>query len=265
MDIVTRYYRLIREAQKMLRKGKWEKGRALIEKAISLCPDKYEGHALLGDYYGYQGDFELAIKSFRIALDKNPSDALGYCSLGQCLLKTNESEEAINNLKMAINLNPKLMEAYHFLIPELITNENQAESYKYLIDAFGYFPDDGKINFLLANKLIYCSDDLGIQLTDEVLKYLNKAENTGIDLVGINSLRGDYYYKLKDWENAAKYFSKSLVRKYEEDIALKYADCLCELEDYDLLYDLISEMSKDGSEIAKQLMIDHPECFDELK
>jgi Tfp pilus assembly protein PilF len=70
-----KFYSLLKRVQKLFHKGKLKEGRLIIEKAISLCPDKYECRALLGDYYGYKGDYDSALQSHRTALAKNPNVA----------------------------------------------------------------------------------------------------------------------------------------------------------------------------------------------
>ena len=122
-------------------------------------------------------------------------------------------------------------------------------------------PDDGVINFLMANKLITCHEELGVELTGVVLRYLGKAENKGIDPLGINALRGDYYFEMKEWKKAEKYFPRYLRREYNEDIALKYAATLHELQRHDDLCEVIYAMSENGSAYAKQLMNEYPSCF----
>ena len=261
MNTEKKYYSLISEASKMLRKNKLEKGHTLLKEAVVLFPDKYEAYGLLGDYYGFKEDFTLSLRNHEIALEKNPASAIACLSVGKCLLLTGSKMEAINCLKQAINIDPKIKESYHLLIPALIENELQSDAYGYLIDAINLHPDDGVINFLMANKIIHCHDELGVKLTNIVLKYLDKAENKGISSVIINSLRGDYYYQKQDWKNAEKYLSKCLSLEYDDDIALMYAATLHELKKYDDLCELVNTMDEQGSEYAKQLMEEYPSCF----
>lgn len=255
-----KYSRLTTKAEKMIFGKKLKKALPLIQEAIDLLPDKWEAYVYLGNYYGNQGDYESAIQWNKTALVKFPGAAIAHFNIAQCLIRMDNKKDGIANLKMCVNLDPTIKEAYRMLIYELI-NEGHQDAYAYLIEAIGHHPDDGVINFLLANKLITNRENLGVKLTTEVLKYLDKAENKGIDADAVNGLRGGYYYQQKDWDNAAKYYSRSLENRYDEDLALRYADCLHKLGYYDQSCTVISEMGKRGNQDAKQLIEKYPENF----
>jgi tetratricopeptide (TPR) repeat protein len=262
MNDEKKYYTLLKEGQNLIRAGKYDKGHTIIGKAIKLCPDKCEAYGLLGDLYGSEGKYDLAIESHKINLNINPDTSIGHYSLGQCFWLTGFKNDAIDNLKIAINLDPKNHEAYRLIIEILISEGQHIDAYDWLIDAKKHYPDDGIINYMHALILIFNSEKVGVKLSNTVLGYLDKAENRGVNPVGVNKLRGMFYYQLSNWFLAAKFYSKSLVREYQEDSALCYIECLFHLKYYDECRDLISEMCERGSETAKELIQKYPALFE---
>ena len=248
------YNKLLEEAQKLIKKNKFNKALPILEKAITLNPEKCDAYGILGDYYGLQGKYEEALKNHQIVIEKSPHNVLSLTSIGECLIQLGQIEEGVNNLKIVLNIDPKNYAAYNQIIFALIKEGRDFESYHYLLDALKFYPGDGKFNFLLANKIIYNREKLGIQLTSQVLRLLDIAENKGINYIVINKLRGDYYDEMQDWVNAAKHYSKCLVLKYDEEIALSYADCLNKLELYEELDEVVNAMADEGSKLAKQLI-----------
>jgi tetratricopeptide (TPR) repeat protein len=60
-----------------------------------------------GDSQARDGDFELAIASFRQALEMNPSNCDAYEALGGSLIAIGESEEAIDSLRIGLGIDPE--------------------------------------------------------------------------------------------------------------------------------------------------------------
>ncbi len=254
MENATKYYRLLNDAAKMLSKRKLEKAYTIIQNARSVDSTKYEAYSLLGDYYGYKQEYEKSLKNHLMALAIEPKSAVTCHNIGLCMLLLGNKKEGINNLKMAINLDPILVESYRLIIPLLIEEERYVEADGYLFEALKYHPNDGTLNFLMANKIINRDKKTYILLSRTVLKYLDRAESKGVCSIAINRLRGDYYYQQQDWKNAEKYLRKSLITEYDEDTAILLATTLHELNLYDDLAEVLYAMSKQGSEIAKQLI-----------
>ncbi|MDP3150350.1 MAG: hypothetical protein Q8N83_14605 [Ignavibacteria bacterium] len=166
----NKYSSLMTKAEKLIGNNKLEKALPLIEEAITLLSKRWEAYVMLGNYYGNKGDYETAIQWNKTALVKFPGAAIAHFNIAQSLLRMGNKEDGMNNLKMCVNLDPTIKEAYRMLKYELI-NEGHQDAYGYLIEAIGHHPDDGVINFLLATKLITNREELGVKLTNEVLKY----------------------------------------------------------------------------------------------
>jgi adenylate cyclase len=93
-----------------------QKALDLVNKALTLDESNAGAHALLGIYYVYQGEYELAFSELRRAIDLNPNDASSHHTLGWVMLYSGHTNEAIDALKTALRFDPNTSpSAYLFL------------------------------------------------------------------------------------------------------------------------------------------------------
>jgi len=93
----------------------------LFRQAIRHDSDYAPAYVNLGKAYYRKRDMEAAVREFRIALHVNPSslNAEAHLLFGNALAETDRSEEAIEQLKLAISKNPRLEQAYFALADRL--------------------------------------------------------------------------------------------------------------------------------------------------
>lgn len=92
----------------MTKLGKPEAAVSSYRKAITLCPDSYESYNNLGDLLSKFGRNAEAITCYRAAIRLNPSFAEAYSNLGDELLKLGQVDEALADFRTAISLKPFL-------------------------------------------------------------------------------------------------------------------------------------------------------------
>jgi adenylate cyclase len=80
----------------------------LATTAIRLDESNTGAHALLGEIYLQFGQYDQAINELKLTLDLNPSDAETYGALGHALLFTGALEDAIKASETAIRFDPNL-------------------------------------------------------------------------------------------------------------------------------------------------------------
>ncbi len=78
----------------------------LIDRAISLEPDKYLYHGNRAEVLQAKGDYERAVESHREALRLWPDFPEAHCNLGTALQSLGRFEEAAASLRRAIELRP---------------------------------------------------------------------------------------------------------------------------------------------------------------
>jgi serine/threonine-protein kinase len=98
------------------------KMRAAAEKAISLDPLLAEGHVALAMAYARDGQWEQSEKSFRHAIELDPSRSASYDVFAMyLLLVVGRSEEALHQLRVAERIDPLSSEVQNRLAYVLIS------------------------------------------------------------------------------------------------------------------------------------------------
>ena len=98
----------------------------------STDPDE---HIFLGKQYQRMGDYLSAQAEFKTAFDIDPKNAGAAMEAGKCLWKLNQSEEAIEWLKRAIQVDHELIAAYVELADELAQRYDYYSASRALLEA----------------------------------------------------------------------------------------------------------------------------------
>ena len=95
------------DEKELLTGAEYRRGREHALRALELDPDLAEAHAALADasFYGYR-DVETAERELRLALELNPSLAQAYNWMGEVLLARGRAGEAVESFRMARDLDP---------------------------------------------------------------------------------------------------------------------------------------------------------------
>ncbi len=102
--------------------GKYDKAVAAIEKGISLKPDDGEAQAWLADVMMRQHRPAEAIEHYRLALKVEPSFRPARLMLGQLLITTGRSREAIPVLVPALQGNDKMTPVFLMTVAQAYAN-----------------------------------------------------------------------------------------------------------------------------------------------
>ena len=76
-DPQTEYLRM-NLAKALLHKDEADASIEILQEVLQQSPDNVEGHELLGDLLGYQDQNEAAVKHYRLALDLDPDNEIGW-------------------------------------------------------------------------------------------------------------------------------------------------------------------------------------------
>src|SRR2546429_544077 len=89
-------------------RSRWEKARALAERALQLQPDLPEAHLARGiSYYYGDNNYEAALKEFEVARRGLPNESEIYLYIGAIQRRQGKWAESTGNLEKAVSLNPK--------------------------------------------------------------------------------------------------------------------------------------------------------------
>lgn len=111
--------------------------------AVRLNPQNPVFHNNLGNVLSRTGDLQGASKEYREAIRLNPNYALAYFNLGTVLGNLRELENSNVAYKKAILLEPNFAPAYANLGLNLLAQNKQKQSLKYLKRARDLFTEQG--------------------------------------------------------------------------------------------------------------------------
>lgn len=99
-------------AQARLNNGHPEAALAEYRAALSIAPDFYRLHNLVGNLFLDTGNYPDAERSYRESIRLNPDYAAGYCNLGAVRLARGDTDTALTALARATQLNPEFAYAW---------------------------------------------------------------------------------------------------------------------------------------------------------
>jgi tetratricopeptide (TPR) repeat protein len=212
------------EAERLITLNQLEQAKELLEFCHALNPDNATVNNLLGYYAKEEGDYLMAYAYHKRAFELEPK--LYWAAYNMILLNTEESEfvyEAIRNLEMVVNDNPKDEDIHEALLQVYVTYGGYDDALKVLdqIDSIrGYNEQTAWQRYK-----IYATLNKVAEAVNEVERYLEyDPENSQFSL-----LRVDLYEytnqplekKIMAYEAALRYDSRNLA------LLNNLAWCLC--------------------------------------
>ncbi len=96
----------------VIRNVDWKNQDNLWLAAAKTSPNSPQNHNNLGDLWARRGDFDQAIKEFKIAITLNPRYADAYHNLANIYQRKRDWEQALQNYQRAIEINPNIWQTY---------------------------------------------------------------------------------------------------------------------------------------------------------
>jgi tetratricopeptide (TPR) repeat protein len=136
-------------------KGKLVEAKSYFEKALGLNPSK-EVISNVYVNYGNMTTGNEAIGFFKRAIEVDPKNALAYYNWGTALLNNGLLTEAEQKLRLALEFDPYLAEAYHNLVVVLVEKRDYSSEEKFRIGKYSKENED----FTEEERLIRKADEL---------------------------------------------------------------------------------------------------------
>ena len=112
-----------------------------LERLLTVAPDSYSAHQLLGETYEDAGKDEQALAEYRIVAASIPNVPGVHYSVGRLLTRMGQSKEALSELMEELRLNPDHAEANAEVGSILLTESHQIDAMPYLERAIQLNPD----------------------------------------------------------------------------------------------------------------------------
>jgi Tfp pilus assembly protein PilF len=141
----------LNKAVTLHKKGLLDDAQIIYKELLEENPNNFDANHLLGIIKLNKKELVQAIKLFNKAILINPKEAKVFTNLAMSELALNNLDNAFINIKKAISLNPKLVEAHNLMGLYYEKKGNQEDAKKSWLNALTIKPNyhDAKIN--LAN------------------------------------------------------------------------------------------------------------------
>jgi tetratricopeptide (TPR) repeat protein len=176
----------------------WGTERGLWEDVVSKSPNKARGHSNLGNAYEAEGQVDVAVEHFNIALELDPDNEVTHYNLGNAYRDKGLPDKAIEQYLTAVRLKPDYAEAHNNLGNVYRAKGSTEKALEHLEAALKLKPYKAEIHYNLGNA--YVSEGL----TERAIEHYDSALRLKPDYVSAHN------------NIAAAYLSKNMVEKAVE-------------------------------------------------
>jgi non-specific serine/threonine protein kinase len=187
--VYTEIYWHVNRSDEILAKAK-----RAVEKALTLAPTLPEGQIAMGSYYYHDGEYDRALEQFSMALKSQPNNGDIFADIGFVRSRQGLYDLAIDNLKRAVELDPRSEEKASVLASRFrrIKDFTQAESY---IDRAISLAPDEESNYS-TKAFIYINRDGDVEaarhIMRDALKTVDQTPGFRHQWAKIEACAGDY-------------------------------------------------------------------------
>ncbi len=150
---------------------------ATLERLLTVAPDSYSAHQLLGETYEDAGKNDQALAEYRIVAASVPDLPGVHYSVGHLLMKMGQGKEALPELMEELRLNPNHAEANAEVGSILLAESEQVDATPYLERAIQLNPELWETRRQLG-KAYYLQKNL--KKAEEVLQLATKNDPQGL-------------------------------------------------------------------------------------
>ena len=194
--------------------GVYRNGLTFFQHIVALNPNAREAHNNLADALLFEGRFEEAAASSRIAIEQRPDDANAYVNLGRSLVNLGSFDEADEALRKARELDPDSASVAQIMGELLRKSGRVEESLERFREAANMDPDFPLPHAGMGQSLY----QLGRyeEARDAFAKAMSLLPRLSIDRY-LHRMAGRTAWKLKDLGRAAQHFQ--IVLESDPDAA----------------------------------------------
>ena len=187
--------------------GKYEEALKVLGELIERSPQLSEAHNALGTVYFAMEQWDQAIEAFQRAIALQPGIGVEtYTSLGVALQRSGKSEEAEDQLRKAIGIDPEYIEAYCKLGDTLGAQKRYDEAEEILDRAGKMNPDYADVYLCLGK--VYAAQ----RFNEKALEVLATAIELNPKLAEAYSERGNIYHNnLRNYEEAIEQYTIAIT------------------------------------------------------
>lgn len=199
----------LRLAQLAIAEKRFDIAKDHVKKALTINSLDFGSRLLAGALDLTEGNYEHAIRHFKIALEEVPNSSVTYVNLGIAYLLLGNKEKALRTFRNAVAINPVNTNAV-WLYSDLLVNQKQSnEAIQVLRSYLKYEGKDDQAWERLGRAYFESKD------YKEALRAFQMQSSLNSSPV-VSSNIGVVYLKLGDDERAEQYFSLSIKQQMDE-------------------------------------------------
>jgi tetratricopeptide (TPR) repeat protein len=140
------------------REGKIDEMSQVIQRMLTVGGDSPQIHMLLGQAHYNRGDTVKAVEELKTALSLDPKVRLAHFHLGLIYLKTGKLEDATREFEAELALNPTDVQAKYHLGFTLLARQEAERGLRLMREVIQAKPDFGNAHFELGKALLQRGD-----------------------------------------------------------------------------------------------------------
>lgn len=126
----------------IVRNTDWKNQDTLWLATAKTSPSSPQNHNNLGDYYARHGDYEKAIEEFKIAIELQPNYGDAFHNLANVYHQIEKDDLAIENYQKALSFNAKLWQSHQNLAAIYFKHQDHQSAEQHLLKAVEISPDN---------------------------------------------------------------------------------------------------------------------------
>ncbi len=256
-----------------MRAKQWGDAEMLLERALELAPDYYQGWMDIGMARQEQDKTDAAIEAYRNVMRLEPHKPNGYTSAGTIYAMIGEHDEAMNLLEKAVEIDPGNFGALSGMGHVLKTVGNQDEAIAKYRECVQHNPDHGETWWSLANlkTFRFTDDDIAIMEKRAARESLVEEQRASFFFA-----LGKAYEDKQDYDAAFTYYEKGNANRrqretYDPVQTVDLHDSFIETFSKEFLTErggvgcqsnapiLIVGLPRSGSTLIEQILASHPD------
>ncbi len=208
-----RYNELMQQGTEMVDQGKHKKAEELLNRAVSLFPNRSQVYILRAHLFAEMGSTTQAIKELTLATELDPGNGSIFYELGGLHSEIRNDKDAIQSFIKAIEINYETQSLYDDLGAACFRENQFIEAEKYWMESLRINPDNPTVYYNLG--LI----GLKRESFGEAIHYFQRATEFDSGWVDAYIKLGDIYYLSGVKDKAGYYWKKAHDMNPEETVA----------------------------------------------
>jgi tetratricopeptide (TPR) repeat protein len=174
-DNLNKSLTLCKQATSLGRDGKFTEASKAAEDAARAKPDLVIPHLLLGAIYAESGKLKEAVLQLNESIKLSPEAPESYYFLGFCYYRNKQYKDAIRNFKEALKKNPAIPEAWYYMANSYSkTGGSSVTIIESLKQAINYDPNLVEAHHYLGRMFVFIKDNKSAEQQYNILRKLDR-------------------------------------------------------------------------------------------